>query len=66
MVRRQSRAEERELRALEIADELFVSGNTVKTHMRRVYRKLNASSRREAVLIATELGLIDLDAAPHG
>mgnify|MGYP003624058350 CR=1 FL=1 len=43
----------------EIADELFVSRNTVKTHVRAVYRKLGASSRSEAVLQARDAGLID-------
>lgn len=33
----------------EIADELRVSINTVKTHQRAIYRKLGVSSRREAV-----------------
>lgn len=42
----------------EFAEELFISRNTVKTHMRRVYRKLNASSRAEAVLIARDRGLL--------
>ena len=43
----------------EIAEELFVSRNTVKTHTRRVYRKLSASSRDEAVLIARDRGLLE-------
>jgi LuxR family maltose regulon positive regulatory protein len=34
---------------LEIAGELRVSVNTVKTHQRAIYRKLGVSSRREAV-----------------
>ena len=42
----------------EIAEEFFVSRNTIKTHIRRVYRKLNASSREEAVLIARDRGLL--------
>ena len=42
----------------EIAEEMFVSRNTIKTHTRRVYRKLNASSREEAVLIARDRRLL--------
>lgn len=33
----------------EIARELYVSVNTVKTHKRAIYRKLGASSRQEAI-----------------
>jgi LuxR family maltose regulon positive regulatory protein len=43
----------------EIADELYVSRNTVKTHVRAVYRKLAASSRSEAVQHARDAGLLD-------
>jgi len=32
--------------------------NTVKTHLRSVYRKLGVSSRREAILAARTLGLL--------
>ena len=42
----------------EIASELFVSTNTVKTHVKRIYQKLGASSRIEAVTEARRLGLI--------
>jgi LuxR family maltose regulon positive regulatory protein len=42
----------------EIAGELFVSVNTVKTHVKSIYRKLDVSSRREAVTRARELRLI--------
>jgi LuxR family maltose regulon positive regulatory protein len=42
----------------EIADELYLSVNTVKTHLAAIYRKLPASRRREAVLRARELELI--------
>ncbi len=47
-----------QLTTQEIGDELFLSRNTIKTYLRRVYRKLNASTREEAVLTADELGLL--------
>ncbi|WP_168176657.1 LuxR C-terminal-related transcriptional regulator [Williamsia sp. 1135] len=37
------------LKSSEIAADLFVSVNTVKTHQRSIYRKLGVSNRREAV-----------------
>ena len=43
----------------EIAERLFVSRNTVKTQAISVYRKLDASSRSEAIERAIELGLVD-------
>jgi LuxR family maltose regulon positive regulatory protein len=47
-----------------IASRLFVSPNTVKTHARAVYRKLDASSRGEAVAHAYAAGLLhDVHAA---
>jgi LuxR family transcriptional regulator, maltose regulon positive regulatory protein len=42
-----------------IAKQLFVSPNTVKTHVRALYRKLDASSRSEAVSQAAAAGLLD-------
>jgi DNA-binding CsgD family transcriptional regulator len=42
----------------EIASELFVSENTVKTHSSRVFDKLSARRRTQAVQIAKELSLI--------
>lgn len=42
----------------EIADELYVSVNTVKTHLAAIYRKLGARGRREAVRRARELELL--------
>jgi LuxR family maltose regulon positive regulatory protein len=42
----------------EIAQRLHVSSNTVKTHVHAVYRKLDASSRSEAVTHATAAGLL--------
>ncbi len=44
--------------ASEIADELCLSVNTVKTHVAAIYRKLPATRRREAVLRARQLELI--------
>jgi LuxR family maltose regulon positive regulatory protein len=44
--------------AAEIADELYVSVNTVKTHLGAIYRKLSAGGRREAVRRARELELL--------
>ncbi len=41
----------------EIAAELFVSNNTLKTHIKRIYQKLGVSSRMEAVTEARRLGL---------
>ncbi|MCL8026417.1 LuxR C-terminal-related transcriptional regulator [Nocardioides bruguierae] len=42
----------------EMADALVVSVNTVKTHLRGVYRKLGVSSRRDAVQEARRAGLL--------
>jgi len=42
----------------EIAEKLFVSENTVKTHSARLFMKLNARRRTQAVQRAKEAGLI--------
>ncbi|HEV8368891.1 MAG TPA: LuxR C-terminal-related transcriptional regulator [Pyrinomonadaceae bacterium] len=42
----------------EIADRLFVSENTVKTHSSRLFDKLSAKRRTQAVQIGKEIGLI--------
>lgn len=42
----------------EIAGKLSVSPNTVKTHVARLYEKLEANRRTEAVMRARELGVI--------
>jgi LuxR family transcriptional regulator, maltose regulon positive regulatory protein len=46
------------LSAREIADELYLSVNTVKTHQRHLYAKLGARSRTQAVEQARALGLL--------
>jgi LuxR family maltose regulon positive regulatory protein len=42
----------------EIASELYVSLNTLKTHLRSLYRKLGVESRAAAVERATDLELL--------
>ena len=42
----------------EIAGKLFVSENTVKTHSSRVFDKLGARRRTQAVQLCKELGLL--------
>jgi LuxR family maltose regulon positive regulatory protein len=46
------------MRNQEIADDLFLSINTVKTHLANIYRKLGVTERNEAVERATTLGLL--------
>jgi LuxR family maltose regulon positive regulatory protein len=42
----------------QIAEHLFVSRNTVKSHLRALYRKLGVSSRGEAVQRARDIGML--------
>ncbi|MFD2416793.1 LuxR C-terminal-related transcriptional regulator [Amycolatopsis pigmentata] len=53
------------LRSLdEIAQDLTVSPNTVKTHVRSIYAKLGVKRRRDAVSVAVERGLLDTPYPP--
>ena len=45
----------------EIGAALYVSLNTVKTHVRGIYAKLDVRSRRDAVAIALQRGLLDTE-----
>jgi DNA-binding CsgD family transcriptional regulator len=42
----------------QMAERLFVSENTIKTHCSRVYDKLGASRRTQAVQVGKQLGLL--------
>ncbi|MFA5608362.1 MAG: LuxR C-terminal-related transcriptional regulator [Leucobacter sp.] len=60
-----SRAELRTLKALESGEpleqtavQLFISPNTLKFHLRSIYRKLRVSDREEAVRRAARMGLL--------
>lgn len=44
--------------AAEIAEALYISVNTVKTHERSIYRKLGATGRRDALKTAAERGIV--------
>ena len=46
------------LNTAEVASEMYISVNTVKTHLRNIYRKLAAAHRNEAVRRARQLELI--------
>jgi LuxR family maltose regulon positive regulatory protein len=45
----------------EIAARLDVSLETVRTHVRAIYRKLDVHVRSEAVATAQDLGVLDVD-----
>ncbi|MFM7598964.1 MAG: LuxR C-terminal-related transcriptional regulator [Actinomycetota bacterium] len=47
-----------------IADELFISENTVKNHVRSLHEKLQVHSRTEAVVRAAQEGIVEI--VPRG
>jgi len=47
-----------ELTGPEIARRLFVSVNTLRTHTKHIFTKLDVTTRQAAVRRATELGLV--------
>jgi DNA-binding NarL/FixJ family response regulator len=42
----------------EIAEQLFVSPNTVRFHLKNIYRKMKVNSRHEAVVKASRVGMV--------
>jgi LuxR family transcriptional regulator, maltose regulon positive regulatory protein len=50
----------------EIGRELYVSVATIRTHVQAIYRKLEVTTRAEAVAHARELGLITRSTPPTG
>ena len=46
----------------QVANRLFISQSTAKTHMSKLYEKLDASNRTQAVMAAVRLGLLSAEA----
>jgi LuxR family maltose regulon positive regulatory protein len=42
----------------EISDNLFVSPETIKSHLKKIYQKLGVAKRQEAVEKARQIGII--------
>ena len=45
----------------EIAQRLYIAEKTVKAHFSSIYRKMNVSTRSQAIVVAVKTGLVDLD-----
>jgi LuxR family maltose regulon positive regulatory protein len=56
---------ESDLSARQIAAELYLSANTVRTHTRAIYRKLGVNSRADAVARARQAGLLAVTQSPR-
>ena len=46
----------------QVSQQLYVSSSTTKTHMAKLYEKLGASNRTQAVMTAVRLGLVSAEA----
>jgi ATP/maltotriose-dependent transcriptional regulator MalT len=49
---------EQRFRNTEIAEKMFVSEETVKSHLKSIYSKLNADNRRDVIVKAVKLGVL--------
>jgi LuxR family maltose regulon positive regulatory protein len=53
-----------DLSSREIAERLFLSQNTIRSHTRALYRKLEVHTRADAIARATTLGLLAQTQSP--
>ena len=53
------------LSVAQIAKELYISESTTKTHISKIYDKLGATNRAQALMTALRLGLIRQDPSPE-